>query len=89
MEAFISRSVIADCINPDSFGEICVGCNGCGRFDKNTQKECALRLYRRQLQEQYEFNRWIEGMEEIQRKNIKANIEYLERKIKELEGLKC
>lgn len=89
MEAFISRSAVQGCINPYSFGEICVGCNACGRFDKDTQKECALKIYKQQLKEQYEFNDWIEGMEEIQRKNIKSNIEYLERKIKEMDGLKC
>lgn len=25
---------IEECVNPDSFGEICVHCNECGRFDK-------------------------------------------------------
>ena len=25
---------VPDCINPDSFGEICVKCNQCGRFTR-------------------------------------------------------
>ena len=85
MKIFISMSAMSECINPDSFGEICVGCNACGRFDKDTQKECALKLYKQLLKEQYEFNRWIEGMEEIQQRNIEANIEYYKKKIDELE----
>ena len=28
-----------DCKNPDTYGEICVKCNDCGRFDKLTKKE--------------------------------------------------
>ena len=31
--------VIENCKNPDSFGEICVKCNKCGRFDKEKQIE--------------------------------------------------
>lgn len=78
----IDYSALDNCKNlEDSFGEICVRCNACGRYDKNTQKECALNLYKRLLKEEYEFNDWIEGMEEIQRKNIEANIEYYKRRI--------
>jgi len=29
----ICLAVIDGCKNPDSFGEICVWCNECGRFD--------------------------------------------------------
>ena len=59
--------------------------NACGRLDKSTQKESALKMYREHLQREYEFNNWIEGFEELQRKNIKENIEYLKNKIAELE----
>ena len=76
------------CINSASYGEICVLCNACGRFDKSTQKECALKMYREELQKQYDFNNWAEGLEELQRKNIKSNIKYLKKKIKELEAEK-
>jgi hypothetical protein len=77
----ISISALENCINGDSYGEICVRCNACGRFDKSTQKECAIKMYKRQLQEQYNFNGWIEG----QKRNIESNIQYFKKKIAELE----
>ena len=30
----VDIGVIENCKNPDSYGEICVRCNKCGRFDK-------------------------------------------------------
>ena len=27
------------CVNPDSFGEICLHCNKCGRFDKEESED--------------------------------------------------
>lgn len=61
----IDFSVQKDCLNPeDSYGEICVHCNCCGRYD---------------------FDDWIEGHEELQRKNIQANIEYYTKLIKQAE----
>lgn len=81
----ISFNVTENCINDDSYGAICVHCNACGRWDKSTQKESALKMYKEHLQREYEFNNWIEGFEELQRKNIKENIEYLKNKIAELE----
>ncbi len=77
----ISIPALEDCINDDSYGEICVRCNACGRFDKSTQKECALEMYKRQLQEQYNFD----GLIEVQKRNIESNIQYLKKKIAELE----
>jgi hypothetical protein len=82
----IDYAVMKNCINPDSYGTICVGCNACGRINKDTQKEAELKLYKDLLQEQYNFDRWAEGMEELQKKNIAANIEYFKAKITELEG---
>ena len=82
----ISVSVAGNCINlMDSHGEICVHCNACGRWDKSTQKESALKLYKRYLQEQYDFDNWIDGLEETQKKNIESNIRYYKEKIAELE----
>lgn len=81
----ISIPVTENCINDDSYGEICVLCNACGRFDKATQRECALEMYMEKLQEQYNFNNWIEGLEEHQKKVNESNIRYYKEKIKELE----
>lgn len=46
---FIDYSVAKDCINPNSYGVICLKCNACGRFNKEKQKESALELYRENL----------------------------------------
>ena len=81
----IDYSALDNCINPNSYGEICVQCNACGRFDKSTEKECKLKFYKEELQENYDFDNWIEGMEERQRQVIASNIEYFKNKIKELE----
>lgn len=81
----ISYSALEDCINNDSYGEICVRCNACGRWDKSTQKESALKMYKECLQKQYDFDNWIDGLEETQKKNIESNIRYFKEKIAELE----
>lgn len=33
MNVHVSRMVAENCVNPDSFGMICVGCGQCGRSD--------------------------------------------------------
>jgi hypothetical protein len=83
---YLDFTAMENCLNPASYGEICVGCNACGRINKETQKEDALELYKGLLQAEYEFDRWIEGMEELQKKNIAKNIERYKAKIAELEG---
>ena len=65
----------------DSYGEICVGC-GCCSADPKVRAESRLKFCERMLQEQYDFDDWIEGWEETQRKNIKANIVYFKRRIR-------
>ena len=82
----ISLAVADDCINlMESYGEICVKCNACGRFDKSTQKQAELDLYKRRLKEMEKVDEFVEGYSEIQKKNRKENIEYLKSKISELE----
>lgn len=83
---FIDCAAKQNCINPASYGAICVGCNACGRIDESTQKQSELKLYKELLQDEYDFNNWIEGYEERQRINIAANIEYFNKKIAELEN---
>ena len=84
----VSYSVTDDCINHSSCGAICVWCNCCGRVDKKTMKEAQLEYYKECLEEQYNFNGWIDGMRETQEKNVKENIEYFKKKIAEVEELK-
>jgi hypothetical protein len=38
MYAHADYGVSKDCKNPDSFGEICVKCNQCGRWKKLAKK---------------------------------------------------
>ena len=84
----VSYSVTDDCINHNSYGAICIWCNCCGRVDKKTMKAAQLEYYKELLEEQYNFDGWIEGMEETQKANIKENIEYFKKKIAEVEEMK-
>ncbi len=88
METHFEHAITDNCINPDSQGVICVYCNGCGRIDKSTQKESALKVYRKILNNKITFNEWFNDNESRKRqeKNIKANIEFYKKKIAELEG---
>lgn len=47
---FICSSIKSNCINPvDSFGEICVGCNCCGRINQDTKNDCLVSTYARHI----------------------------------------
>lgn len=81
MKAHICIGATKGCVNNNSYGVICVHCNACGRFDKNTQRECALRMWQKELHEQYCFDNWFEGAEALQRRNIASNVEYFQDKI--------
>ena len=85
---YLDYGVTENCINHNSYGEICVGCNCCGRFDKSTMKQAQLIYYKECLEEEKNFNNWSEDDEcrEIQEKNVKLNIESLKIRIAELEG---
>ena len=69
-----------DCINPDSYGEICVGC-GCCSKDKAIRYPARLKLYQNMLERDRNFNHWIKGWIRIQKRNQKANITYCKRRI--------
>lgn len=84
----VCYSVTNNCVNLfDSYGEICVGCNACGRFNESTKHKCYLDVLKRQLAEAESFDDWVDGMEELQRKNKAANIEYTKNKIKKVEEI--
>lgn len=65
----------------DSYGEICIGC-GCCSNDKNVRYNSRIQCLERWLKEQYEFDDWMPGCEDIQRKNIKSNIKSFKRMLK-------
>lgn len=82
----IDFSVLDDCLNLyESYGEICVHCNCCGRFDDKAKYQDRVDMYKRQLQENAEFNNWCEGLEELQKKNIALNAESLGESLREAE----
>jgi len=84
----VCYSVTENCINIDSYGMICVGCNACGRINPARQKEDALRMWREKLEEVLNFERWSDDPEvrALQERNLKANIEYYKAKIAALEA---
>ena len=82
----LDYSVGEDCMNINSYGEICVKCNCCGRFDESTKIE-AQRIYWNRLlvKEQEELEKITS---KIYKNNVKNDIKYFNKKLKELEGLK-
>lgn len=76
----------------DSYGEICVRC-GCCSPDPIIRAKARLKVCEERLKERMNFNDWMEGWEETQRRNIASDIFYLKKKInyykkrlKKLEG---
>ena len=84
----VCYSTTKNCINNDSYGIICVGCNACGRINPELQREDALTMWREKLEDELNFNRWHNDPEirALQEQNRQANIEYFEAKIAELEA---
>lgn len=84
MTVHIDFAVRENCWNLyDSYGQICVGC-GCCSSDPNVRAESRLRVCKRMLQEQYDFDDWDEdvGWKETQQKNIRLNIQYFKRRVR-------
>lgn len=78
----IDFAVKKDCWNfYDSYGEICVGC-GCCSPDPVVRAKARLAVCENQLHERSNFNNWVEGWEETQRKNIASDIRYFKKRIR-------
>ena len=85
----MSTAVVKDCYATMwSYGEICVRCNCCGRFDKDKGKIIKAKLLyaKEQLKGAKHFNGWgnTEEIRMIQEENVKSSIEYWKKGIKEL-----
>jgi len=69
-----------------SYGEICLGCNCCGRQEKDLKMwEARLNYHEEELDRNINFNQWVEDypeMIETQKANIKINITYQKAKIR-------
>lgn len=76
----ICFSINKDCINPDSYGEICVGCECCSK-DKAIRYPARLKMYQDDLERQINFNHWFKGSIRLQKRNQKLNITYDKRRI--------
>ena len=61
-----------NCCNlQESYGQICVLCNACGRFNQATAKQCYLEVLKQRLEEKEDFDNWSEDLET--RKNARNN----------------
>lgn len=91
MVGFLDQQVDSKCKNLlDSYGEICVKCNCCGRLDRKTMYKCRLKVAKRWLKEDLEKITQPGFQTALQQKNIRTDIRYFkqlinydERKIKE------
>ena len=82
-ETIVCAGSMKDCINFASYGEICVHCNACGRYDKNTMWQARYRMYLGELgglldkvlDESYQSN--------LQQKNIALDVITFGERLKE------
>lgn len=79
----IDFGVSKDCVNPDSYGEICVKCNSCGRFNKDTMWESRYNLLWYRLAEELNKHGSEYFRSDLQQTNIAKNIIYFGEKILE------
>lgn len=88
MNLHIDFNVEKDCQNLyDSYGQICVHCNCCGRFNKETMNDCRIKFYKRMLQEHVEKIDNPDYAMEIQKKNILKDIIYFAEEIGKIRKL--
>lgn len=81
MTGYIDFAVQKNCWNLiDSYGMLCVGC-GCCLKDKRKRYENRIRCLERWIEEEEKFDNWIEGCEETQERNRRANIRWFKRKL--------
>ena len=80
----ICVSIIDNCKNLyDSFGEICVKCNCCGRIDEKTKDIALYKINVRQLKEIVNKIENKNFQSNLQQGNIARDIEYYAKKIQE------
>jgi len=77
---YLCFPVTKDCINPDSYGETCVGC-GCCSKDKTVRYPARLKLYQNGLERELQFSNWRRGFIRLQKSNTKINKTYCRRRI--------
>ena len=82
----ISYAVHEDCMNINSYGEICVHCNCCGRFGEEGKKEAQIEYWNELLAEHEAFDGWCDEKKwrKTQEENRQKNIAYCKAKLAEL-----
>lgn len=87
MITFIDRQVRKNCWNLiDSYGEICVGC-GCCDKNKFTRTIARIDCLKRWIEEEENFDNWMDGCRELQEKNRKTNIRRFKRQLRYYEKM--
>lgn len=79
----MSYGITKNCINPDSYGVICVHCNACGRIDKTTMWQSRYDFYYSRLKElldKYDDDFYKSN---LQQTNIALDVIHFGKKIKE------
>ena len=85
MSGMICKSVMENCQNfYDSYGEICVGCNCCGRIDTDTMWQARYEMAITRLSENIEHLTSEHCQSNLQQKNICSNISYWSERLKEI-----
>lgn len=87
MTIFIDFAVDENCENMyDSYGMICVHCNCCGRFNKDTAKEAQINMWKERLQSEKDFDKWatLPELRERQKRVVAENIDYAIQKLRKL-----
>jgi hypothetical protein len=59
-----------------SYGEICVGCNCCGRINKETMYKARIKFHKEMFERKMNFSRWFKGSEWLQRANSLYDMKY-------------
>ena len=82
-QVFLDQCVAKNCWNLiDSYGEICVKCNCCGGFDKDSMYTSRLRVLRRWLKDDKAKLTDPDFQTALQQKNIRADIRRCQRQIR-------
>ena len=85
MNGTICKSVMENCQNPyDSYGEICVGCNCCGRFGSDTMWQARYELAIERIKDNARKLQAGYFQSNLQQTNICANISYWSEELKEI-----
>lgn len=85
MSGMVCESVIENCQNfYDSYGEICVGCNCCGRFGTDTMWQARYEMAITRLSENIEKLTDEYFQSNLQQQNICSNISYWSERLKEI-----